>query len=57
MGNCITSNAYAKHLKPWLTFRLLIFQNELLYDIDGNISQVLRVVEKRNYNALEFIDD
>jgi hypothetical protein len=47
MGNRVASNAYAKHVNPWFTYRLVIFQNKLLQGIDDSVCQVLREVEYR----------
>jgi hypothetical protein len=45
VGNRVASNAYAKHVNPWLTYRFFISRNKLPEGIDDGVCQVLREVE------------
>ena len=45
VGNRVASNAYAKHVNPWLTYRLVILRNKPPEGIDDGVCQVLREVE------------
>jgi len=62
VGNRVASNAYAKHVNPWLTYRLIILRNKPPKGIDDSTTGQCSVnngerflMMKRTYSVREWV--